>query len=118
MARLDGSPSSILPLNDNSQEVDADMMSILNARLGAGGRYRAHPSQAPLEKGYFTLVYIRVETVEVHSSAREVSAGCCFVVAWPCGGLAFPSRPFRSRCVSAKGGERLARERLAMLLTL
>lgn len=85
MPRLDGSPPfipRILLLNDNSQEVDYDMMSILNARLGVGGRYRAHPSQAPLEKGYFTLVYIRVETVEVHSSAREVSVCCWFVVVW------------------------------------
>lgn len=54
------------------QEVDADMVSMLNARLGVGGRYRAFPPSVPVERRYFTLVFVRVGTVKVEDSGRKV----------------------------------------------
>lgn len=57
---------------DGIQEVDGDMFPILNARLGAGGRYRAYPPRVPVERSYFTLMFVNVGTVTVLDSAREV----------------------------------------------
>lgn len=51
------------------------MMSILSARLGVGGRYRACPPRVPVESRYFTVVFVRVSTVTVQDSGREVSCG-------------------------------------------
>ncbi|CAM9355971.1 unnamed protein product, partial [Hapterophycus canaliculatus] len=53
------------------QEVDGDMFPVLNARLGAGGRYRAHPMSVPVGSRYFTIVFVKVGTVTVHNSGRE-----------------------------------------------
>lgn len=55
------------------QEVDYDFASILNARLGVGGRYRSYPQPMPTKSMYFTMVYVRVATVTVHESNRMVS---------------------------------------------
>lgn len=54
------------------QEVDGDVFPILNARLGAGGRYRAYPPRVPVESRYFTLMFIKISTVKVLDSGREV----------------------------------------------
>lgn len=61
------------------QEVDGDMFPILNVRLGAGGRYRAHPTNVPLGSRYFTIMFVKVGTVTVHNSGREVRPNerCC-----------------------------------------
>lgn len=48
------------------------MVSMLNARLGVGGRYRAFPPSVPVERRYFTLVFVRVGTVKVEDSGRKV----------------------------------------------
>eukprot|EP00904_Undaria_pinnatifida_P008750 jgi/Undpi1/5004/HiC_scaffold_19.g08356.m1 len=53
------------------QEVDADMLAVLSARLGVGGRYRPYPPSIPMERRYFTLVFIRVSTVAVLDSGRQ-----------------------------------------------
>ncbi|CAM9429125.1 unnamed protein product [Sphacelaria rigidula] len=52
------------------QEVDNSFLSMLNVRLGAGGRYRFYPQQVPSESTYFTIVFVRVSTVTVHDSSR------------------------------------------------
>lgn len=51
------------------------MASILGSRLGVGGRYRAYPPKVPVQSLYFTLVFVRVGTVAVQDSVREVSLG-------------------------------------------
>lgn len=48
------------------------MFPILNARLGAGGRYRAYPPRVPVESRYFTLMFVNIGTVTVLDSGREV----------------------------------------------
>ncbi|CAN0408433.1 unnamed protein product [Pylaiella littoralis] len=52
------------------QEVDGDMLAVLNARLGAGGRYQAYP-EAPVGSRYYTLMFVKVGTVTVQGSGRE-----------------------------------------------
>lgn len=54
------------------QEVDVDMMPRLNNALGRGGGYRCYPSRIPVERRYFTMVFVRVATVAVQDSDREV----------------------------------------------
>eukprot|EP00903_Cladosiphon_okamuranus_P013082 g12203.t1 len=53
------------------QEVDSDVFPILNARLGAGGRYRAYPRRVPVENRYFTIMFVKTSTVTVLDSGRE-----------------------------------------------
>ncbi|CAM9457247.1 unnamed protein product [Scytosiphon promiscuus] len=53
------------------QEVDGDMFPVLNTRLGAGGRYRAYPTNVPMGSRYFTIMFVKVCTVTVHNSGRE-----------------------------------------------
>ena len=48
------------------------MLAVLSARLGVGGRYRPYPPSIPMERRYFTLVFIRVSTVAVLDSGRQV----------------------------------------------
>lgn len=47
------------------------MLAVLNARLGAGGRYQAYP-EAPVGSRYYTLMFVKVGTVTVQGSGREV----------------------------------------------
>eukprot|EP00752_Nemacystus_decipiens_P005954 g5377.t1 len=53
------------------QEVDGDAFPVLNARLGAGGRYRAYPPRVPVESRYFALMFVKIGTVTVLDSGRE-----------------------------------------------
>lgn len=48
------------------------MLAVLSARLGVGGRYRPYPPSIPVERRYFTLMFVRVSTVTVQDSVRQV----------------------------------------------
>lgn len=48
------------------------MLAVLSARLGVGGRYRPYPPSIPVERRYFTLMFVRVSTVAVLDSVRQV----------------------------------------------
>ena len=61
------------------------MLAVLSARLGVGGRYRPYPPSIPVERRYFTLMFVRASTVEVQDSIRQVCYCACILKGYPAG---------------------------------